>query len=138
MVWDSGTANHLLWVGTVFLAGCANLQLALTPEGTPHFALEEINGRILVIREEAYFVANLDTVLQVNDRIVSMGDSEALLQFTQTNERDEPLGEACQLRLPAAAQITLTSYRDCFDEEAVELNNVEVNPEDAGTSDSEA
>lgn len=128
MRWRSATVHCALWAGTVFLAGCANLPLVLVPEGTPHFALEEVNGRVLVTRGTAYFVASPDTLLEVGDRVVSMDNAEALLLFTQTDAQDEPLGEPCQLRLPASAQITLQSYRDCFDENAIVLNNVAAEP----------
>ncbi|MCB1715387.1 MAG: hypothetical protein KDK04_08645 [Candidatus Competibacteraceae bacterium] len=128
MQWKSATVHRALWAGTALLAGCANLPLALVPEGTPHFALEEVNGRVLVTRDTAYFVASPDTGLEVGDRVVSMDNAEALLLFTQTDEQGELLGEPCQLRLPASAQITLQSYRDCFDENAIVLNNVVAEP----------
>jgi hypothetical protein len=130
----------MLGLGVALLGGCANLPLSLAPEGTPHFALEEVHGRVLVIRDTAYFVADVDSELSLGDRIVTMDQAEALLQFTQTDEQGEALGEACQRRLPASAHIILQGYRDCLDDESIVLNNVEpesteVNPvEDTETA----
>jgi len=121
-------ASGIVWLGAGLLAGCANLQMSLVPEGTPYFTLEEVHGRVLVIRDPAYFVASSDSELSVGDRIVTMDKAEALLQFTQTDEQGEPIGEACQLRLPAEAHITLQGYRDCLDEDSIVLNNIAPQP----------
>ena len=121
---DIQAAKSLFLASLLLLSGCETLPLASGPQGTPHFALEEVNGRVLVTRGSVYFVASAEQELEVGDRVVSMENAEALLVFSQTDEQGEPIGEECQLRLPASAQITLESYADCTSEDAIVLNNV--------------
>lgn len=92
-------------------------------EGTSAFEFEEINGRVLVIRDSNYAVATPSYQLDVGDRVISMDDAEALINFTITDEDGKELASPCQLRLPSAAQITLQSYNDCHSDDTIVLNN---------------
>ena len=125
---DARVGKSLGLIGLALLAACETLPLSSGPEGIPHFRLEEVNGRVLVTRGTAYFVAADEQELEVGDRVVSMENAEALLVFTQTDEQGERIGEECQLRLPASAQITLTAYADCTNEDAIVLNNIDEVP----------
>lgn len=115
--------NGISLFGLVLLTGCATLEELTQPQGEPKFEFVEINGRVLVLRGENYFVADIDQAIQAGDRIISMENAEAFITFTQFDEESEQIGEACELRLPADAQISLQSYADCTREDAVKLNN---------------
>ncbi len=90
------------------LAGCATL---LEPSAEWQASLQQLIGRVLVIREDVYVTGWTGMVLQPGDRIVTMEQAVAEIDYRGSDRSDEPV--ICTLELPESQQLTVGGLGDC-------------------------
>lgn len=95
----------------VVLTGCTGLLVDDDVAVLPRIVTTE--GRVLVVRESVYFVAESDMLLEPGDRVVTLGDAEATVQYLLLDESGLPAGELCRIALSADAVLDIEDRRDC-------------------------
>ena len=78
--------------------------------------LDRTSGRVLVIRDEVYVIAQPGLELQSGDRVVTREEASAGIRYLQVDEAGEPIAEICDLTVPAAHQLEIGDATDCRSE----------------------
>lgn len=116
-----------LWLSVVvLLGGCAGLLVDEDVAVLPR--IEMTAGRVLVVRDTVYFVAEPDMLLEPGDRVVTLGNAEAAVQYLRLDEEGFPVSELCRIELPADAILDVEDRRDC-ERGPVVANETEQNDE---------
>lgn len=108
----SCTKINIIGCGLLLISGCAGP--LFTPDG-PGIALEQASGRVLVIRDAVYVIAQPGLVLQPGDRVVTREDAEAVIRYRPSDEAGEAGG--CVLAVPPAHQLVIGDATDCASNE---------------------
>lgn len=105
---------HLMGVGLVTLIGLAGC--ASVPQDTAvavQAQVEQVSGRVLLVRDNVYFEAEPGMDLQPGDRLLSLANASATVQYHQVDAADEVIGELCQVRLEASKEWLVQGREDC-------------------------
>jgi len=108
----------MTWLPSVLLgivlmlsfSGCASTPSADT---TVQPRIMQTNGRVLLVRDNVYFVAEPDMVLQPGDRLLSLADARATVQYQLIDTAEAEVGELCQINLVADEELLIQGRQDC-------------------------
>lgn len=98
---------------TLGASGCALLNANRLPDGPVRISLTEHSGRVLVIRDTAYVVAQPGIEVAAGDRVATMARASAVLNYTALDEQGAETDASCQVTVPANAVLTVTGSNDC-------------------------
>lgn len=106
------TAVNIIGIGCGLLlaSGCA---VPLFAPDAPGIELERASGRVLVIRDAVYVIAQPGLALQSGDRVVTREGAEALIRYRPADETDAAVAETCTLAVPPAHQLVIGDATDC-------------------------
>ncbi len=100
-----------LLIGLMGLSACVSM-----PHDTVmavQARVEQVNGRVLLVRDNIYFEVEPDMDLQLGDRLLSLADASATVQYYQVDETDQVVAELCQIRLAAREEWSVQGREDC-------------------------
>jgi UDP-N-acetylglucosamine 2-epimerase len=108
----------MTWLPSVLLgmvlmlgfSGCASVPPA---DATVQPRIAQTTGRVLLVRDSVYFVAEPDMVLQPGDRLLSLAEAHATVQYQLIDAAEAEVGELCQINLVADEELLIQGRQDC-------------------------